>query len=234
MYKDMCKTCKNKLCAGTVDIFANLSMEELRKIVVRTGHEVYSRGDIIFYEGKKADTLYIINEGKIKLYKHTKDGKEQILHILSIGDFFGELNLFKEGEYTFNAKAITPVKLCTLKKDDMRKIIMEIPEIALKILEVAGDRISKLETLVQKLASNDVEGRLAHLILELKDEYGTKTHEGIEITLPLTREDMSNYTGVARETVSRKLKKLEDEGIIKLVGNKKIVLLDEKMLRLYV
>lgn len=234
MYKDMCKTCKNKLCAGTVDIFASLSKEELRKIVVRTGHEEYSRGDMIFYEGKKANTLYIINEGKIKLYKHTKDGKEQILHILTIGDFFGELNLFNEGEYTFNAKAMTDVKLCTLKKDDMKKIILEIPEIALKILEVVGERLSKLETLVQKLASNDIESRLAHLVLEFKKQYGKKVSQGVEIVLPLTREDMSNFTGVARETVSRKLKKFEEEGIIKLIGSKKIILLDERKLELYV
>ncbi|QEK12395.1 Crp/Fnr family transcriptional regulator [Crassaminicella thermophila] len=234
MFKDICKNCKNKLCAGTVNIFSNLSKNDLMKIVFKTGHQTYNKGDTLFYEGEKANKLFVINEGKVKLFKYTKDGKEQILHILSSGDFFGELNLFKEGEYSFNAKALEPVKLCTLTKEAMKEIVMEKPEIALKILEEIGERLTKLETLAQNLATNDVDVRIASLILELKEKHGKETSEGIVISLPLTRQDMSNYTGVARETISRKLKKFEEEQIIKLVGNKKLILINEEKLLEYV
>lgn len=229
-----CERCTGLVCASKVPIFANLSHEELIDITLMTGHKNAGKGDMIFSEGMEAHTLYIINVGQIKLFKYTKDGKEQILHILSEGDFFGELNLFKEGTYSFNAEAISDTKLCTLTKDKMRNIILKRPEIGLKILEVIGDRLSTLETLAQNLATNDVDVRIAHLLLNFKNQYGKVTPKGIEINTPITREDMSNYTGVARETISRKLKKFQDEGIIKIVGNKKIIILDEEKLQDYI
>lgn len=231
--KKGCERCRQKLCASKVSIFQNLSREELIEIIKMTGHTTYKKGETVFLEGMEASTLYLINEGKIKIFKYTKDGKEQILHILSEGDFFGELNLLKKGEYSFNAEALSITKLCTLTNDRMKNIILERPEIGLKILEVAGERLSKLETLAQNLATNDVEVRIANLLLDIKNEYGRYTQEGVEVKIPITREDMSNYTGVARETISRKLKKFEDEGIIKLIGNKKIVILDEDKLENY-
>lgn len=226
-----CDRCKNQLCASKVPIFSNLSDEELVEIINMTGHNNYKKGENIFLEGTKSHTLYLINEGKIKLYKFTKDGKQQILHILSDGDFFGELNLFKDSEYSFNAEAIVPTKICTLTKDKMKKIIMEKPEIGIKILEIVGDRLSKVESLAQHLATNDVESRLAYLLIDMMESYGIKKKEGVEVELPISREDMSNYTGVARETISRKLKKLEEDELIKLVGTKKVIILDEEALR---
>ncbi|WP_026477215.1 Crp/Fnr family transcriptional regulator [Alkaliphilus transvaalensis] len=231
--KACCDRCKNKLCASKVSIFGNLNQEELVDIIKKTGHREYHKGENIFLEDTEAKTLYLVNEGRIKIYKYTRDGKEQILHILSEGDFFGELNLFREGKYRFNAEALTPTKLCTLTKDKMRELILDKPEIGLKILEVVGERLARVETLAQNLASNDVETRIAHLILDLKEQYGKVVADGIEIKLPLTREEMSNYTGVARETMSRKLKKFEEEGIIKLSGIKKIIIIDEDKLEDY-
>lgn len=226
-----CDRCKNELCASKVPIFSNLSHEELLEIVNTTGHNTYKKGENIFLEGNKAQTLYLINEGKIKLFKYTKDGKQQILHILSDGDFFGELNLFKDSEYGFSAEAIVPTKICTLTKEKMKSIIIEKPEIGIKILEIVGDRLSKVESLAQHLATNDVDSRLAYLLIDMMESYGKISKRGIEVELPISREDMSNYTGVARETISRKLKKFEEEGLIELVGTKKVIILDEDSLR---
>lgn len=230
---EKCKRCINRLCASKVSIFANLSKDELIEIIKMTGHTEYKPGETIFLEGMEANTLYLINEGTIKIYKYTKDGNEQILHILSQGDFLGELNLLKGGEHRFNAQAKTPTKLCTLTKDRMRMLIMKRPEIGLKILEVITERLSKVETLAQNLATNDVEFRIANLLLDLAEEYGKKTQNGIEINTPITKGEMSNYTGVARETISRKLKKFQAEGIIELIGNKKIILIDKGKLNEY-
>lgn len=232
--KKNCERCKNNLCARKVGIFLNLTNDELIDIILMTGSKSFDKDENIFFEGDKSDTLYIINEGKIKLYKSTKSGKEQILHILSEGEFFGELNLVKAGEYHFNARAITPVKLCTLTNEDMKNIVLTRPEIGLKVLEVLGERLSKLETMVQTLATNDAEVRLASLLIQLSEENGKRTPQGIEIRVPISREDMSNLTGVARETISRKLKKLQEQGIIKVIGNRKIIILDEEELHDYV
>lgn len=229
-----CDRCKDQLCANKVPIFSTLADSELREIIKMTGHKEFSKGESIFTDGDVASTLYIINQGKIKLTKITRDGNQQILHILSEGDFFGELNLLKDGNYTFDAEAITKTKLCTLSKEHMKNIILKRPEIALKVLEVVGERLSNLEGLAQHLATNDVESRIAYLLQEFKEKHGKPTKDGILIELPLNREEISNYTGVARETISRKLQKMQSDGVIALIGTKKILVIDEDILEEYI
>lgn len=228
-----CNNCRGELCASKVPIFENLNNEELLKIVKTINHKEYAKGDVVFTEGNVANTLFFINEGKIKLYKYTKDGKEQILHVLSEGDFFGELELIKPSKYGFNSKAIIDSKICTLTKDEMKEIMMKNPEIGIKVLETVGERLSKVESLVQNLATNDVNSRMAYLLTDLMEKYGENIEKNISIELPLSREEMANFIGVTRETISRKLKKFEDEKLIKIVGTKIIIILDEEGLKDY-
>ncbi|EKQ57939.1 MULTISPECIES: Crp/Fnr family transcriptional regulator [unclassified Clostridium] len=229
-----CNNCRGELCASKVPIFENLNREELLEIVRNINHKEFTKGDVIFTEGNVSNTLYFINEGKIKLYKYTKDGKEQILHILSEGDFFGELELIKPSKYRFNAKAIENAKICTLTKDEMKEIMMKKPEIGIKLLETIGERLSRVENLVQNLATNDVDSRMAYLLTDLIEQYGEITKNKVSIKLPLSREEMANYIGVTRETISRKLKKFEDEKLIKIIGTKNIIILNEEGLRDYI
>lgn len=229
-----CNNCRGQLCASKVPIFENLNNEELLEIVKNINHKEYSKGDVIFTEGNISNTLYFINQGRIKLYKYTKDGKEQILHILSEGEFFGELELIKPSKYRFNAKSIVDAKICTLSKDEMKSIIMRNPEIGIKVLEAIGERLSKIESLVQNLATNDVDSRMAYLLMDLMEKYGESIENSISVKLQLSREDMANYIGVTRETISRKLKKFEDEKLIKIVGTKNIIILDEEGLKDYI
>lgn len=229
-----CNNCRGELCASKVPIFENLNNEELLKIVNTINHKEYAKGDVVFTEGNVANTLFFINEGKIKLYKYTKDGKEQILHVLSEGDFFGELELIKPSKYGFNSKAIIDSKICTLTKDEMKEIMMKNPEIGIKVLEAVGERLSKVESLVQNLATNDVDSRMAYLLTDLMEKYGENIEKNISIELPLSREEMANFIGVTRETISRKLKKFEDEKLIKIVGTKIIIVLDEEGLKNYI
>ena len=229
-----CGNCKRGLCTKEISIFSSLDSSELIEIIEKMNHKRVNKNDVVFLEGEKAKTLYFLNVGKIKIYKYTKDGKEQILHILSEGDFFGELNLLKESKYRFNAKAIEESKICTLSKENFKEILLYKPEIAIKILEIMGERLSALENLAQNLATNDIDARIAFLLKNLCDKYGEISNNDIIINLPLTREDTANYVGVTRETISRKLKKFEEEGIIKIVGTKKIIIIDNEKLEEYI
>lgn len=234
LMNNCCGNCKRGLCAKDISIFSSLDSGELTEIIEKMNHKKLNKNDIVFLEGEKAKTLYFLNVGKIKIYKYTKDGKEQILHILSEGDFFGELNLLKESKYRFNAKAMEESKICTLSKENFKEILLGKPEIAIKILEIMGERLSEVENLAQNLATNDIDARIAFLLKDLSDKYGEENEENVVINLPLTREDMASYVGVTRETISRKLKKFEEEGIIKIVGTKKIVVMDKEELKKYI
>lgn len=233
MRETVCGKC-SRFCASRVPIFENLDCNELEEIVEEIEHKTFDKGTMIFSEGSEANTLFFINEGKIKLYKYNKDGKEQILHILTNGDFFGELDLIKSSTYKFNAKAMDNAKICTLKKSEVKNIIMKKPEIAIKLLESVGERLAAIENLAQNLSTNDVDARIAYLLLNLMDKYSEDSNGKKLIKLPLSREDMASYIGVTRETISRKLKKLEDECLIKIIGTKNILILDEEGLSDYI
>ncbi len=225
-----CPLCEKKYCSNKISLFSVLEEKDLDKITDLITHRTYKKGQVICFEGDISDRLYIISSGKIKVYKYTKDGNEQILYILSEGDFIGDLSLLKKEELKFNAEALEDVNVCTLSKNDFDDILRKNPEIALRILEVVHDRIVKLENLIQSLSTSDIETRIARLLLGLVNEFGIEKEQKIELTLPLSREDMSNYIGVTRETISRKLSNMQKEGIIELVGNKKIIIKDKKKL----
>ena len=230
------KCCRNcdKDCVSKVPIFKTLDGEQMLKIACKIEHKEFKKNEIIFNEEDKGSTLYFINEGQIKLYKFTRDGKEQILYILSNGDFFGELNLLKKSTYNFSAKALTDCKVCTLQENEFKEMIKENPSIAINLLEEVTERLTETEKLVQSLATNDVDARLAYLLLNFSERYGKNNGQNVEFTLPITREDMANFIGVTRETISRKLRRLEDDKLIKISGTKKITVLDKDLLKEYI
>lgn len=221
-----CTSCSGKFCTYKVPIFKHFDCQEAEELLKVIEHKEYKKGDILFNEGEPADTLYIINEGKLKIFNYTKDGKEQILHILNEGDFWGELQLLKGTTFKCYAKAIENCKICTIKKEHFQKLILEKPEMSLKVLEVVSERLIHLESLALVLSDNDTEAKLAYLLIDMANHYGVKLSSKIVVNLPFTREDMANYTGLTRETISRKLNVFSEMGVINVIGHKKIEILD--------
>lgn len=226
-----CCTCNHKYCAKKVSLFSSLSDKDLNKVVSLVTQRSFHKGDTIFSEGEIFDKLFIINSGSMKVYKYTKDGKEQILYILKEGEFLGDLNLLKKDTFSFSATALENTNICIIHKDDFDTLMNSNPNISIKVLEYAHDRITSLENLVQTLTTKDVEVRLATLLLNLSKTFGIKTTKGIEITLSLTREDMANFIGVTRETISRKLSHFQNENIIEIFDNKLILIKDMNALK---
>lgn len=225
-----CSKCSGKYCAQKVSIFASLSEDQLGDISSSVERKSFKKGDPIFFEGDLSDRLIIINKGKIKVFKYTKEGKEQILYILSEGDFIGELSLIKKEQFEFNATALEDTKICTITKQHFDSIMKKHPAIMLKIMEKLHDRVLRLERLVQQLVTKDVEARIACLLLGFIKDFGTETARGVELDMPLNREEMGNYVGITRETMSRKLSALQDSGVIELDGNRRIIIKDKEAL----
>ncbi|NLL78029.1 MAG: Crp/Fnr family transcriptional regulator [Clostridiales bacterium] len=223
--------CSHKLCMHKVPIFSSLSPEEMSHISSIIKHNSYQRGEVLFSEGDSLSSLIIINEGSVKGFKITPEGREQILHVFSEGDFFGERNLFGGQQSAYTAEALEPTKTCVFTKDAFYKMLFAHPGIAVKIIETLEDRIARMESTMQSMGVRSLDGRIGGLLLDFADKYGETVPEGILIRLPLSREGIANFLGVARETVSRKLGQLESEGVIRPVGNKTILLLDGETLK---
>jgi CRP/FNR family transcriptional regulator len=213
-----------------VPIFSSLSSEEVGKISDLINHREYKKGELLMHDGERSENIVIIHEGSAKAFKYTADGREQILYVFSEGDFFGEQNLLTDRTATYNVEALQPVKTCILSKGQFQKLLYQYPDIAVKIIAELGERMARLENAMQGMGVRNVDNRIGGILLEFAAKYGTLEKEGTLIQLPLSREGIANYLGVARETVSRKLGQLENEGIIRSVNNKSILILDKEAL----
>jgi CRP/FNR family transcriptional regulator len=228
------KSCSGEYCAKKVTIFSELSDQLLGEIVDNIERKHYSKGDLVFKIGDISDRVYIVNSGRMKIFNYTREGKEQILYILNEGDFIGELSLLKISNFEFNGAALEDTSLCTVSKHHFDSIIKKNPTITLKILEALHDRLIKLETLVQNLNTKDIETRIASMLMGFLKESGREPKNGVMIDLPLNREEMGSFIGTTRETISRKLVAMQDEGILEFEGNKKIIIKDLSALELLI
>lgn len=227
-----CERCEHKLCAKRVPIFQELSTMELEKVADLIVHRSYQKGEIILMEDQMLDSLMIINQGGVKAFRYTGDGKEQILYVFTEGDFFGEKNLLKKQAITYNVEALKETNLCMIPNQSFSRLLIELPDISMKIIDQLCNRIDHLENAIQNMGSKNVESRVSSVLLEFALKYGEEQEEGTLVTLPLSREGIANYIGVTRETVSRKMSNLQEEGIIELIGNKKVLILDKEALEL--
>lgn len=226
------ETCLNKLCMRKVPIFSSLGRDDLVHIASMIHHSEYQKGETLSSEGDGRGALVIVSEGSVKAFKVTPDGREQILYVFSEGDFFGERNLFGTQKTAYAVQALEPVKTCSFTRNHFHQLLYAHPEIAVKIIEELEERMARMENALQSMGVRSVDSRISALLLDFAGKYGTAAPEGILIRLPLSREGMASYLGIARETMSRKLGQLESEGAIRPVGNKSILVLDRGALEL--
>lgn len=220
------------LCIHNIPLLSGLDDSEIEKISKGVSSHTYKKGEVIFQQGERASKLYIVCAGKLKIFKNLAEGKEQILYILSEGDFIGAFNLLKADRFDFSAVALETTQISTLDKSAFDQVMISNPEITLKIFEKAYERIMKAESLVERLSSSTPDAKVIGLLIDLISDFGKPAKGGgIMLELTINREEMGSYAGIARETMSRKLQLFDEMGLIKLVGAKKILICDVAKLK---
>lgn len=212
----------HKACVLLVPIFNHLEEEQMNEIMVTAQSVSYKKGDMIYHAGDQSDSLYIVNKGKIKIYRLSESGKEQLVRILNLGDFTGELALFNESLHESYAEAMMNTQVCMIKRSDLQELLLRYPSISLKILAEFSNRLEQSEKQTTRFATEKVETRIALFLAECTDS----NDQTNEIELPMSKKDLASYLGTTPETISRKLSDLEDEGYIKQKTNKKIEIVD--------
>lgn len=224
-----CNSCNNHghYCIDNIPIFHELTTEEKKDIMDSSSHKKYRKGDIIFTPGDSFDNLFVVNSGMVKISKISILGKEQILRILEPGDFMGELSLFSKTILNNTAEALQPTEICIIRGTRIKELLLQKPEISLKFLQRYTERIEESEELIEQIGLRDVEQRIAnYLLLEIeKNEIENKNNE-YEITLPVSKGDLASLIGTSQETLSRKLSFFQDNGWIKLKGQRNITVTD--------
>lgn len=219
-----------QLCISKVPIFNHLTAEEMVKILELSVSNRYEKGEIIYHPDDHSQNLFIIHKGKVKIYRLSESGKEQLLRILEPGDFMGELSLFTTTPLSGYAEAIEGTEICMIHHNDLHQLISKHPTISLKILEEFSVRLNRMESLLEKLNSN-VEERIISYFIELLKEKGiSPTSPTIDITLPMSKKDFASFIGTTQETLSRKLSSFQQQGFIKQSGQRHISILNMKAL----
>lgn len=209
-------------CVAYVPIFKNLSEEELSRIIDIATHKKLNKGDFVYQTGDRLNDIYVIHKGKVKIVRYSPDGKEQVIRILSSGDFLGELSLFNNAEMTTYAETVEPSVICLVNNDSLKDLMNESPLLTFKMMSEVSQRLVKAETLIEHSNLRTSIAKLSNFLL---------THElNNEVILQTTKVNIASNLGISAETFSRKLKELKEMGAIKTPTNKKIIITNYELL----
>ena len=212
---------------AAIPLFQGLSRGEYEDLAMIVVDQVIRKGQTIFEEGNEGSGFYVVLSGRVKVFKLSPDGKEQILHIFGAGEPFGEAAVFAGEKFPANAEALEESRVFFFPRLAFVELIGQNPSLALNMLAVLSRRLRKLASLVEDLSLKEVPGRLAAYLLYLSEV----KKGGVEVQLDVSKNQLASLLGTIPETLSRILAKLSREGFIKSTGPRQIQLLDRKGLK---
>ena len=200
-------------------LFANLPPEDLARIIEISTLRHYAKRETVFREGDCADGFFVTISGSVKVFKISEDGKEQVLHILEAGQSFAEATIFEGGGFPANAEALGKSDLLFLPKRPFIELLGKHPGMALRLLASLSKWLKRMTDLVENLALRDVEARLVFFVAEEMKGHGLALRDGAIYEIPVSKNVLASRLGTVPETFSRTLKKLQEEGKIRVKGN---------------
>jgi CRP-like cAMP-binding protein len=208
-------------------LFTSLSPSEIQHLAARTLRKLFSAGELLFSEGEPCKGLHIIARGKIRIFKTSLSGREQVLAVNTEGESVAELPVFDGGAYPASAVAIEETEVAFISRRDFHAYCMEHPEVSLKVLSVVGGRLRRLVGIIEELSFTTIRQRLISALIKLAQTGGRQTSRGIEFMLPGSHQELANQLGTVRELISRNLMRLQAEGLLD-VDARQIVVKDIK------
>lgn len=201
-------------------LFANLSPGDLARLGRIVSVRRFAKREAVFRDGERADGFFLVASGSVKVFKLSEEGKEQVLHILEAGQSFAEAVLFEGGAYPANAEALADSELLFLPKQAFVALLEENPKMSLRMLGSLAKWLRRMTDLVENLALRDVESRLVLYLTEGMRQRGIALVDGAEFDLPVGKNVLASRLGTVPETFSRTLKKLQEQGTIRVQGRR--------------
>jgi CRP/FNR family transcriptional regulator, cyclic AMP receptor protein len=213
----------NEAVLRKTQLFASLTESEMRTLCARVSKRHFGCGETLFSEGDPCHGLFVVATGRIRIFKLSPSGREQVLAIEGPGSSFAELPVFDGGVYPASASALEDAEVLFISRKDFHNYCREHPDVALKVLAVVGSRLRRLVGIIEDLSFTTVRQRLISLLLRLAQGSGTSTKHGIRVELTTTHQDLAAELGTVRELVSRNLSRLQAEGLLEVDGRTIIV-----------
>ena len=204
-------------------MFASLTETEMRALRARVSGKRFERGELLFNEGDPCTGLFLVASGKIRIFKLSAGGREQVLAVEGPGSSFAELPVFDGGNYPASASALEDSEVLFISRTDFQNFCREHPEVALKVIAVVGSRLRRLVGIIEDLSFTTVRQRLIAVLLRMAQASGVPSKEGIRVELTMSHQDLAAELGTVRELVSRNLSRLQAEGYLEVEGRRIVV-----------
>jgi CRP/FNR family transcriptional regulator len=201
-----------------------LKEEDLKRIRAIASLRQIEKKEILFSDGEETRGFYVILSGRVKLFKVSPEGKEQILHIVSAPDAFAEAALFLEGNYPAFAEAMTDCQLLYFPKRDFVQLIEKNPQLSINMIVTLSHYLKRFTSLIEELSLKEVSSRIAKYVIDLSMKSSKEGKNPKEVELDLSKTQLALKLGTISETLSRTLAKMKAKKIIDVKKNKIIIL----------
>jgi len=204
----------------TQSILSTLSDEEYHILIGRQGEQKYQKGEIIFREGVVPSGIFYIHHGMVKKYKVDQMGKEQIIYVANKGELIGYHAVLSEERYPDFAAALESSVISFIPKDDFLTVLSNNTLLANRLLKTLSHEYTVLANNISVFGQRTAVERLAIALIVVREKFKIETTAGQEVIIDISRSDLANIAGIAKENVIRLLKELKSEDIIGTVGRK--------------
>ncbi len=210
-------------CIKNIMLFQGLEKQQIEAVARISIEKKFGRGEMIFFDGDEANGFYVVMEGKVKIFKTSLQGKEQILHIFDDGQPFGEVPVFHGAPFPASAQSLVKSSTLFFPRKEFIDLLTKNPGIAINMLAVLSMRLRKFTQQIENLSLKEVPARLASYLLVLSEEQEGKD----TVELEISKGQLASLLGTIPETLSRIFARMSERGLIEVTG-KKITLLDRE------
>jgi CRP/FNR family transcriptional regulator len=213
-----------------IPIFSALAAEDLKRLAATTSMRRLSKGEALFHEGDDANGFYLLTEGRIKVFKITPDGREQILHFISPGETFAEVALFSGSTYPAGAQSLEASEAIFFPRADLLRMVEKNPQFSLGIMAGFARWVRQFNNLLSEY-TKAVPSRLAgYLLAEALRQQPSALSDGARVRLEVNKTEIASLLGTISATLSRSFAQLRDAGLIE-ISDREIVIRDLSGLR---
>ena len=212
-----------------VSYFAEVEPDALKSLASQVRERKLEAGELILMEGDRCEGLYVVISGRVKVFKLSAEGKEQVLRILGPGRTFNDVPVFDGGPNPGSAAAMEAATVSLIPKAQILRLVEQQPKVAKAVIRLLASRLRALTLMIEDLSLRSVTARVAKLLLDCMRGHETLVESGAGACARLTQHQIAAMTGSVREVVQRALKTLEKDGAVRL-ERARVVVLDAKAL----
>jgi CRP-like cAMP-binding protein len=210
-------------------VFADLPVQDIKCLLANKVEKIYKKGEIIFREDSFPAGIFYLEEGKVKKYKLDKEGREHIIYVANTGDLLGYHSVLSDDRYTDSAAALELCRISFIPKEDFITTVNQSEILNRRLLKTLSHEFAVLSNSLTLFTQKSVRERLALQLIVLREKYKIAEHQNAAVEINMSRDDLSNLVGTARENVIRILSAFKEHKIIATQG-RKIIVLDVKKL----